>query len=561
MKALIGIDIDLRHIAVFLLLAATVVCCRAGGMTVSDSLINELNRTIADRDVYRSQKEDRLLELRRAGDNAASDTDRFAAMGALLDEYVPYNTDSAFAICRRREALAHRIGDQVFIDNARLNTANILGRTGMYKEAIEILDRIDCGRLPDYLQRYYFHVCRTIYGLLADYSVRAEDKRRYDALTMQYRDSLLACNTPGDLGYVINMADKLNNTGHPREAIEIIEEHMRSGEITTHEKAICAFTMAASYKQLGDLDKEKECLIVSSVSDLRAAVREYESLRQLAILLYQEGDVEMAHELLGISINDAAECNARLRVLELNDIYPLVNEMYLDTIKRQKSNLRWSVVVISLLALVLLALVFYVLRQMRRIAAARKEVETANRSLHQLNSELKKSNAELCEANRAIAENSYLKEEYIGRYMDQCLVYIEKLDSYRKSLAKMVGAGKIEQLGRTLKSTLQVDEELKAFYDNFDATFLKLFPTFVDDFNALLRPEEAIIPKRDGHLNTELRIFALIRLGITDSVKIAQFLRYSLTTIYNYRTKIRNKAAGDRNKLEEEIQKIGRAAV
>ncbi len=142
--------------------------------------------------------------------------------------------------------------------------------------------------------------------------------------------------------------------------------------------------------------------------------------------------------------------------------------------------------------------------------------------------------------------------------MDQCLSHIEKLDSYRKSLGKLVSAGKSAEIKAILKSPVDVEDELKTFYDNFDKTFLSLFPTFVSDFNRLLLPEEAIVPKKEGSLTTELRIFALIRLGISDSDSIAKFLRYSLTTIYNYRTKVRNKAAGDRTKLEAEVMKIGR---
>ena len=454
-----------------------------------DSLMGVLHQTIANRDLYQQQKENRLLELRNEYLSARDDTSRFYALGQLLDEYSPYNTDSAFSICRLRELIARRIGTSWMIANARMNTANILARTGMYKEALEILDSIDCGSQPEYLHQFYYHIRRTIYGLMAAYSVREADRQRYDSLTMQYRDSVIACNTPGTLGYSINMADKLNNTGRPQEAIAVMEE------------------------------------------------------------------------IMGISMDDAAKCKAQLRVLEINEIYPLVNDMYLASIQKQKGHLRWSVIVISLLALMLLYAIFHMFKAMRKTAAARKEVEKANAMLRRLNGELRSSNEELCEANRVIAENSYLKEEYIGRYMDQCLVYIEKLDSYRKSLGKLVSAGKIEQLTKTLKSSTTVDEELKSFYDNFDNTFLKLFPTFVDDFNALLRPGEEVLPKKTGHLNTELRIFALIRLGITDSVKIAQFLRYSVTTIYNYRTKLRNKAACDRNMLEEEVQRIGRSEI
>lgn len=142
--------------------------------------------------------------------------------------------------------------------------------------------------------------------------------------------------------------------------------------------------------------------------------------------------------------------------------------------------------------------------------------------------------------------------------MDQCLVYIDKLDGYRKTVGKLVNSGKSDDLKKLAKSTSLIDDELRQFYEQFDRTFLSIYPSFVSDLNGLLMPEEAIVPKKEGSLNTELRIFALIRLGISDSDRIAKFLRYSLTTIYNYRTKVRNKAKGDRNRLEAEIMKIGR---
>lgn len=198
-------------------------------------------------------------------------------------------------------------------------------------------------------------------------------------------------------------------------------------------------------------------------------------------------------------------------------------------------------------------------KQMQRITRARKAIEDAYNQLNVLTEQLKTSNDNLSEANNAIDEISELKEVYIGRYMDQCLVYIDKLDTYRKSIGKLLNSNRIDDLKKLLKSTSLVDDELKLFYEQFDNTFLSLFPSFVEDFNKLLLPEEAIIPKKEGSLNTELRIFALIRLGISDSDSIAKFLRYSLTTIYNYRTKVRNKSLGDRNKLEAEVLKIGRS--
>ena len=299
-------------------------------------------------------------------------------------------------------------------------------------------------------------------------------------------------------------------------------------------------------------------LLRSSISDMKSSVREYMSLRALAMMLYEEGDLNRAYQLMTIAMDDATKCNARLRTIELNNAYPKINSIYIKTVQRQKRTLEWTIAIITILSLLLLAMIFYLRKQMRRIARSRKETQLAYYSLNKITEQLKVSNEHLSEANVSIAEISEMKEVYIGRYMDQCLIYIEKLDAYRKSIGRLIGDNRMDELKKMIKSSTLVDNELKMFYDQFDKTFLSLFPTFVSDLNTLLMPDEAIVQKKPGTLTPELRIFALIRLGIHDSDRIATFLRYSVTTIYNYRTKIRNKACGDRNRLEAEVMKIGR---
>lgn len=264
---------------------------------------------------------------------------------------------------------------------------------------------------------------------------------------------------------------------------------------------------------------------------MKSAVREYISLRKLAVLLYQEGDIDRAYSYLKLCMDDAVFCNARLRILEILQIFPLINDTYQQKAEKQQEQMKWALISISLLSIFLLIAIFYVYKQMKRVAAARHEVIDANKRLKELNEELHRYNLQLKEANHIIAENSYLKEEYIGRYMDQCSVYLEKMDNYRRSLGKIAATGKVDELYKNIKSSKFIEEELKEFYANFDNTFLQLFPTFVEDFNTLLAEGEQIYPKANERMSTELRIFALIRLGITDSVKIAQFLRYSVTTI------------------------------
>ena len=343
-------------------------------------------------------------------------------------------------------------------------------------------------------------------------------------------------------------------------AICLLTDYLAQQKEYEHDVAICAYTLSESYRLKENKEKKKkEFLIISAIADMTTAVREYISLRKLAILLYQEGDIERAYSYVKICMEDAAACNARLRKLEILEIFPIINDAYQQKAEKQQEQMKWTLASISILSFFLLLAIFYVYKQMKRLAIARKEVIDTNKRLKELNEELHLSMHKLKEANHSIAENSYLKEEYIGRYMDQCSVYLEKMDNYRRSLGKIAATGNVEELYKNIKSSKFIEVELKEFYTNFDNTFLQMFPTFVEDFNALLTNDERISLKTGERMNTELRIFALIRLGISDSVKIAQFLRYSVTTIYNYRTKVRNKAAGDRNLLEQEVMKIGKS--
>jgi len=550
----------MKNIIIFLCLC-TICMCRlhAADSSRADSLLLKLDQAIKERPIYMEQKELKLVELKRQLHRQIPDEERFAILGTLLDEYRSFNTDSALHMAEEREQIAIRLGNREYIDNARMNKADVLGMTGMYKEVMDLMRNIHIDRLPVDIHPYYYHIYRTVYGLMADYAVTAYEKKLYTELTDKYRDSLLLVNKDNLLIHTLIQSDQYNVRNEYDKAIRLLTDYLALQKDYEHDVAICAYTLSESYRLKGDKEKEKEYLIVSAMADMKTAVREYISLRKLAVLLYQEGDIERAYSYVKICMEDAAACNARLRKLEILEIFPIINDAYQQKTEKQQEQMKWALVSISLLSLFLLLAIFYVYKQMKKVAAARREVIDANKRLKELNDELHLSNAQLKEANHSIAENSYLKEEYIGRYMDQCSVYLEKMDNYRRSLGKIAATGNVEELYKNIKSSKFIEGELKEFYTNFDNTFLQLFPTFVEDFNALLADDEQISLKAGERMNTELRIFALIRLGITDSVKIAQFLRYSVTTIYNYRTKVRNKAVGDRDLLEQEVMTIGKS--
>ena len=522
----------------------------------TDALLREIDGIIKNRQAYGAEKEARIADLKKLLAEATSDEQRYGFCGRLFDEYRAYNLDSSFVYAQRKEELAHRMDKLDYLDDAAMNMAEVMGTTGMYKEALELLGQIDKKTLPDYLYGYYYHLYRTIYGLMGDYAVTEKVKKEYYRMTDLYRDSLLQVNASDSLGHVLVMADKCIVHAQYDEAIRMLMEYYNKPSLDDQSKAMRTYTRSEGYRLKGDKQGQKHYLALSAIADLKSAVKEYVSLRKLASLVYDEGDIDRAYNYLKCSLEDATLCNARLRTLEISQVFPIIDQAYQLKTKRQQQEMKVSLICISLLSVFLLVAIFFVYKQMKKVAAARREVVDTNTLLQELNEELHDSNSQLKEMNHTLSEANYIKEEYIGRYMDQCSTYLDKMDLYRRSLNKIAAAGRVEELYKAIKSSQFLDEELKEFYANFDMTFLQLFPNFVEEFNALLT--EPMQPKPGELLNTELRIFALIRLGITDSTKIAQFLRYSVTTIYNYRTRVRNKALGERDEFETKVMQIGK---
>jgi cell division protein FtsB len=522
----------------------------------TDALLREIDGIIKNRQTYGAEKEARIADLKKLLAEATSDEQRYGFCGRLFDEYRAYNLDSSFVYAQRKEELAHRLNKLDYLDDSAMNMAEVMGTTGMYKEALELLGKIDKKTLPDYLYGYYYHLYRTIYGLMGDYAVTEKAKKEYYRMTDLYRDSLLQINASDSLGHALVMADKYIVHARYDEAIDMLMEYYSKPSLDDHAQAMITYTISEGCRLKGDKQGQKHYLALSAIADLKSAVKEYVSLRKLASLVYEAGDIDRAYNYLKCSLEDATLCNARLRTLEISQVFPIIDQAYQLKTKRQQQEMKVSLICISLLSVFLLVAIFFVYKQMKKVAAARREVVDTNTLLQELNEELHDSNSQLKEMNHTLSEANYIKEEYIGRYMDQCSTYLDKMDLYRRSLNKIAAAGRVEELYKAIKSSQFLDEELKEFYANFDVTFLQLFPSFVEEFNALLT--EPMQPKPGEQLNTELRIFALIRLGITDSTKIAQFLRYSVTTIYNYRTRVRNKAVGERDEFEAKVMQIGK---
>lgn len=266
-------------------------------------------------------------------------------------------------------------------------------------------------------------------------------------------------------------------------------------------------------------------------------------------MYYADGDLARASRYTQAAIEDALFSNVQFRSAQMTKFYADINAAYQAKETQTKAELQHYLLLISVLTIVLILLFVYVYKQMQRLYRIQQELSQANARLTQLNDELNDKNALLSDSNR-------LKEQYIARFFDLCSLYIDKMDGYRKTLYKLAQSRQLDELFKRLRSTSMMESELDELYANFDAVFLNLYPTFVAEFNALLLPDERIELRPGDLLNKELRIYALLRLGISDSAKIAAFLRCSLSTVYNYRTKMRNKAAGARDEFEK-VMRIG----
>lgn len=507
------------------------------------ALLDTLDVALAEAGKYADVRKNEIAGLKKELEHAATDEERYRLTGRLREAYNSYDIDSALYFANEKMKVAQRIGNHSYIRDARMNLAEMSGIQGMYKEALEYIGSVDKAGLDVYQMEYYYHVYRVVYGFMADNCSNPSEKRLYEELTDSYRDSILMVNPPETFNHIIVLADK-NNVRRDYDAVISALKAARQKFTDVHQRALIDCTLAVAYAGKGDRENEKRYLILSAIGDLKSGIREYTSLRKLAVMLYDDGDIDRAYTYMTRCMDDAAACNSLWRIYEVQKTFPIINKAYHHKLDRQQRVIVCSLVFIIVLSLFLVVAIFVIRKQMRKAQEARRLAQEANVRLKELNREL--------------SESSRIKEEYIAHYIDQCSLYIEKMDKYRKHLQKVAAKGGAKELMGEIRTSSLIDAELKEFYAHFDESFLKLFPDFVEDFNRLLSPECRVHLKPGEKLNTELRIFALMRLGISSSTKIAGFLRYSVTTIYNYRVKFRNGAVGDRDSFDRDVMRIGR---
>ena len=523
---------------IYIFFLPTMIVAKSG----NENLLKELDEVISNKKYYHKLREDKISHFKDSLRKSGDVKEKYDLCGALFYEYLHYQADSSLYYINMKHSYLPQMNKPELEDEILINRAEVFGVMGMYNEAEIELDKVDLHNITNPgLIGYYYRTRRACYGWLADYTADIKASKYYKKITETYRDSISMMNLP-DMDSQINNAEELIINGEFSRAINLLLSCMQSSK-DMKRNVYANYTLSEAYEALGDTSNQIKYLAITAIMDIKMAEREYASLQKLAYLIYLQGDLDRAYRYLTCSMEDAVASNARLRFLEVTQIYPIIDKAYKKKETEKQKDIRRLLIGISILAFLLIIATFYLYYWMKKLSVMRRNLYHANSVMRR---NLYHANKKLVEANRNLAQTGKIKEVYIAKYLDRCVIYLEKLEQYRRSLEKLAMASKIDQLFKAIRSEEFLRDERKTFYDEFDRSFLDLFPNFIEDFNNLLTEDGRIYPKKDEH----------IRLGVTDANRIAHFLGYSLATVYNYRSKIRNKAKGNKDNFEQDVMNL-----
>lgn len=536
----------LHLIIIALLLFTLPAPLMAKGERVSrtDSLLKILDNTIEQRQTYIDNKHQKIWQLKNMLIDPSDRRDQEQELKLyrdLTEEYIAFKFDSAYYYATQSIRLAEAVSNKKVETECRITLANILMTGGRFSEALSELGKLNSRTMDRKTKALYYsaydltflHQAKYIGGGNILIPNNLDIRQKYIDSLRQELDYL-----PGNYRMISRVYIE---TDQPEVAKHHLKELLQKIEFGTRAYAIVAGSLAYCYQVHPEAEARKEYLILSAISDIMDAVCENESLRQLALILFEEGDIPRAHKYISLAIADANFYDAHLRCIEAAATYPIIQEAYREVRDRDIKHLKILTIVSITLLVVAVVTGIILLNRMRALHSARAKLTNTNQQLSQMNSQL--------------SETNQLRQKQITQFLVLCSSYITKMEQQQAKTYNLLNLGKIQQLKDSLTSPRMLNQEIREFYSTFDRMILKSYPNFINQVNELLRKEERIELGEGDGLTTELRIYALILLGIDDSSQIARFLRYSNNTVYTYRTKMRNKAI-DKGLFEENIAKI-----
>ena len=508
-----------------------------------DSLFHVLDEVIERKEEFEEDKRDEIEDLSRQLRTATLNSleERFSLTEQLHQAYFTFNYDSAVFYSRQLLDVANRSGRKEMIAHAQLRMSETLLASGLFAVVKDSLEKISLPVLTDSLRAKYHYLNGRLYIDMNNYYQRPFYSEKFGQLVTAHLDSAVYwANPESRLWYSLNGLRFIWKMNY-KEAEEVFKELFSNFDVRGRQYAVDASTFAFAYSQLGQPQKELEWLLKAAISDIKLANKETVALRIIANRLFDQGKIQKASHYLNVAIEDARGYGAIQRELEISQIQPLVEAAKLDLIEKQKSRIQNFALALSALSLLIIVTLALLLRQYRKIKRVKDKLHLSNNALSETNAKLREVNL--------------IKEEYIAFFFKTNSDLLEKLDEYRQAIDNKLSLNKVQQIGSIITRS-DIKREREALFRDFDTGFLNIFPDFIARFNALFQEEDRELPENSKHLNTDMRIFALIRLGISDTEKIAHILNYTVNTINTYKTRIKNKSIISNEDFEKEILKI-----
>ncbi len=522
-------------------------------------LYEQLDQAIKQSQYYINQKESRITKIKKQSRQGHTPQQLLTAYYKLYEEYKAYQSDSSIYYIHQAIDLAKRNNMKSDITKLRSLLALQYSTAGAFTEALHVLQSIDKKTLNNSNKKDYYIAFYHVYGELGFSNIHIDTDLSQEFYNKQNccRDTLFSILSPNSEDYLMRKEVLLTSQNKLKEALKINDIRLSKCKKGSHEYGIVAYYRYLIYRSLKDEDMVKYWLLQSAICDVKCAINDQASLWILAEILSKEKDVERSYKYINFSWNANKRFCTRIRSWQISPVLGTIDHNYQAELKKANHRLIFAIICVSLLVIALALLTFYVNKQKSYLSKARNELKKTNTQLEELNNKLSSTNGMLKASNDKLNESNGVKEEYIGQFLGACSHYIDKLDKMRLNVNKMLKNKQYNELYSMTKSSEVKEQELEELYANFDKVFLNLFPNFVEDLNGLLKEEYQIHLSSPNKLSAIVRVFALIRLGIDDSTKIAEFLHYAVNTIYNYRAKLRNGAINDRNEFEKKVRELG----
>lgn len=531
------------------------------GKTDEKKLLERIDYMIDNDQHYQDIKEKELKHLKQQALDAEDNKTRLLFLDSIYRAYSAYRYDSAYAYMKRGLELAEKCKDSYYITLNKINQASVLSVRGFYSKAEGLLQTLNPETMPYKLKLYYYFTFAWIYNYWESYAKNSDFAAEFCTKKKHYMDLLLQ-NFKEDrrntvyYNYLLGERIYLDEPTS-RKSLTLFLKAMKMSPAKSRIHAMSAYGAARYYKLTGKFDLYEKYLVEASVSDGLCQLKETVALQKLAYYLFKkdENNSKLAAKYIQHTMEDAQFFNNQLRMMEISNILPVIAAANQQAAERSRARILTGFITVSAALIIILILAFVNNRQKNKLKKNKQEIEEQNRKQIEMNGQLSEMNNQLTELNQQLIETNIKRETYLRLFIDISAAYIDKLADYRKLVSRKIKANQAADLLKSLNTHKLEEEETQMFYNRFDKAFMELYPGFVTELNKLLLPESQLEVPTTHTLTTEIRIYALMRLGVTDSQEIATLLHYSTQTIYNYKSGMRAKAI-NRDTFESDVNRL-----